>query len=104
MGISEACFAIEDGKKLDGSLGYEDGYVVRWAGRSNIHNELEAFGKHSKMQFRQWIKMKATVKSTEALIQSKLAEAANDSMKVDMTGTGIDKTKRSEYDRKKNHT
>ncbi len=40
-------------------------------------------------------------KSTEALIQSKLAEAANDSMKVDMTGTGIDKTKRSEYDRKK---
>ena len=97
----EACFAIEDGKKLDGSLGYEDGYVVRWAGRSNIHNELEAFWKALKDAISAMDKDEGDGKSTEALIQSKLAEAANDSMKVDMTGTGIDKTKRSEYDRKK---
>lgn len=101
VGISEACFAIEDGKKLDGSLGYEDGYVVRWAGRSNIHNELEAFWKALKDAISAMDKDEGDGKSTEALIQSKLAEAANDSMKVDMTGTGIDKTKRSEYDRKK---
>lgn len=101
VGISEACFAIEDGKKLDGSLGYEDGYVVRWAGRSNIHNELEAFWKALKDAIAAMDKDEGDGKSTEALIQSKLAEAANDSMKVDMTGTGIDKTKRSEYDRKK---
>lgn len=101
VGISEACFAIEDGKKIEGSLGYEDGYVVRWAGRSNIHNELEAFWKALKDAMSAMDKDEGSGKSIETLVQSKLTEAANDAMQVDMTGTGIDRSKKFEYDRKK---
>lgn len=101
VGISEACFAIEDGKKIEGSLGYEDGYVVRWAGRSNIHNELEAFWKALQDAMSAMDKDEGSGKSIETLVQSKLTEAANDAMQVDMTGTGIDRSKKFEYDRKK---
>lgn len=42
IGISEACFSIEDGKKLDGSLGgAEDSYVARWASRATVQSELK---------------------------------------------------------------
>lgn len=101
VGISEACFAIDGGKKIEGSLGYEDGYVVRWASRSNIHNELEAFWQILKDAIGATDESKGGGKSSGALIQSKLAETANDAMKVDMTGTGIDRSKKYEYDRKK---
>ena len=45
IGISEACYSIETGKKMDGSLGPEDGYVSRWAGRANIFSALKAHWK-----------------------------------------------------------
>lgn len=45
LGISEACYSIESGKKMDGSLGPEDSYVSRWAGRSNIYAALKAHWK-----------------------------------------------------------
>ena len=38
LGISQACFSLSSGKKLNGGLGEEDGYVKRWAERTNINN------------------------------------------------------------------
>ena len=37
VGISEAVFSIIDGKKMEGGLGPEDGYVKRWIERNNIN-------------------------------------------------------------------
>ncbi len=45
FGISEACFSIETGNKLDGGLGPEDRMVQKWANRINVHRELETYWK-----------------------------------------------------------
>ncbi len=42
FGISEACFSIDTGIKLDGSLGPEEAMVQKWASRISVHRELEA--------------------------------------------------------------
>jgi hypothetical protein len=48
IGISEACFAIADGKKLEGGLGVEDNFVKRWAERPSVQRELENHWKELK--------------------------------------------------------
>lgn len=93
IGISEACFAILDGKKLEGGLGAEDGYVKRWSDRSNINNELKNHWKVIKEAIAAEEEEDATKKSS-AITALRRAEASQTELNVDMTGTGIDKTKR----------
>ncbi len=100
IGISEACFSITDGKKLEGGLGSEDGYVKRWSDRTNIHKELESHWKILKEAIAAETEEDASKKST-ATVRLRRAETANDQLNVDMTGTGIDKTKRQELQRKR---
>lgn len=100
IGISEACFAILDGKKLEGGLGAEDGYVKRWSDRSNINNELKNHWKVIKEAIVAEEEEDATKKSS-AITALRRAEASQTELNVDMTGTGIDKTKREEFERKK---
>ena len=100
IGISEACFAIIDGKKLEGGLGAEDGYVKRWSDRSNINNELKNHWKVIKEAIAAEEEEDATKKSS-AITALRRAEASQTELNVDMTGTGIDKTKREEFERKK---
>lgn len=100
IGISEACFAILDGKKLEGGLGAEDGYVKRWSDRSNINNELKNHWKVIKEAIAAEEEDDATKKSS-AITALRRAEASQTELNVDMTGTGIDKTKREEFERKK---
>ncbi len=100
IGISEACFAILDGKKLEGGLGAEDGYVKRWSDRSNINNELKNHWKVIKEAIAAEEEEDATKKSS-AITALRRAEASQTELNVDMTGTGIDKTKREEFERKK---
>ena len=52
LGISEACFSIETGNKLEGSLGPEDRMVQKWANRINTHRELETFWKDLSLKSR----------------------------------------------------
>lgn len=99
IGISEACFAILDGKKLEGGLGAEDGYVKRWSDRSNINNELKNHWKIIKEAIAAEEEEDATKKSS-AITALRRAEASQTELNVDMTGTGIDKTKREELERK----
>lgn len=99
IGISEACFAILDGKKLEGGLGAEDGYVKRWSDRSNINNELKNHWKVIKEAIAAEEEEDATKKSS-AITALRKAEASQTELNVDMTGTGIDKTKREELERK----
>lgn len=99
IGISEACFAILDGKKLEGGLGAEDGYVKRWSDRSNINNELKNHWKVIKEAIAAEEEEDATKKSS-AITALRRAEASQTDLNVDMTGTGIDKTKREELERK----
>lgn len=99
IGISEACFAILDGKKLEGGLGAEDGYVKRWSDRSNINNELKNHWKVIKDAIAAEEEEDATKKSS-AITALRRAEASQTELNVDMTGTGIDKTKREELERK----
>lgn len=99
IGISEACFAILDGKKLEGGLGAEDGYVKRWSDRSNINNELKNHWKVIKEAIAAEEEEDATKKSS-AITALRRAEASQTELNVDMTGTGIDKTKRKELERK----
>lgn len=100
IGISEACFAILDGKKLEGGLGAEDGYVKRWSDRSNINNELKNHWKVIKEAIAAEEEEDATKKSS-AITALRRAESSQTELNVDMTGTGIDKTKREELERKK---
>lgn len=99
IGISEACFAILDGKKLEGGLEAEDGYVKRWSDRSNINNELKNHWKVIKEAIAAEEEEDATKKSS-AITALRRAEASQTELNVDMTGTGIDKTKREELERK----
>ena len=99
IGISEACFAILDGKKLEGGLGAEDGYVKRWSDRSNINNELKNHWKVIKEAIAAEEEEDATKKSS-AITALRRAEDSQTELNVDMTGTGIDKTKREELERK----
>ena len=100
IGISEACFAILDGKKLEGGLGAEDGYVKRWSDMSNINNELKNHWKVIKEAIAAEEEEDATKKSS-AITALRRAESSQTDLNVDMTGTGIDKTKREEVERKK---
>ena len=100
IGISEACFAILDGKKLEGGLGAEDGYVKRWSDRSNINNELKNHWKVIKEAIAAEEEEDATKKSS-AITALRRAESSQTDLNVDVTGTGIDKTKREEVERKK---
>lgn len=93
LGISEACFGINDGRKLNGSLGNEDGYVSRWAGRSNINNELRIYWKMVKDAVAAENEEDSTKKMKAMLNLQRLANA-DEKLDVDMTGTGIDKLKR----------
>lgn len=99
IGISEACFAIDDGKKLEGGLGNEDGYVKRWADRTNIHNELEAHWKIIKEAIAAEQDDDVSKKST-ATVRLRRAETADEQISVDMTSTGLNKTKRQEVEHK----
>ena len=100
IGISEACFAILNGKKLEGGLGAEDGYVKRWSDRSNINNELKNHWKVIKDAIAAEEEEDATKKSS-AITALRRAETSQTELNVDMTGTGIDKTKHEELERKK---
>ena len=101
IGISEACFAILDGKKLEGRLGAEDGYVKRWSDRSNINNELKNHWKVIKEAIAAEEEEEDATKKSSAITALRRAEASQTELNVDMTGTGIDKTKREEFERKK---
>ncbi len=84
LGISEACFSIETGNKLDGSLGPEDRMVVKWANRVNIHRELETY----------WKEITEERKSRDsALAESPIPISDNGISSVDMTSTGLSKQK-----------
>lgn len=90
VGISEAVFSIIDGKKMEGGLGPEDGYVKRWIERTNINKELMS---HWKL-----LKDAITAEESEdlnkkasAVSRLRRAETANVDLGVDMTGTGIDR-------------
>lgn len=100
IGISEACFSIDDGKKIEGGLGNEDGYVKRWADRTNIHKELEAHWKIVKEKL-QADQEEDVSKKSAATVRLRRAESTDEDLNVDMTGTGIDKTKREELQRKR---
>lgn len=100
IGISEACFAIMDGKKLEGGLGAEDGYVKRWADRTNIKKELENHWKILKEAIAAEQEEDVSKKST-ATVKLRRAEASQDNLRVDMTGTGIDRAKKEELERKR---
>jgi Holliday junction resolvase RusA-like endonuclease len=88
IGISEACFDIADGRKIDGSLGVEDTYVKRWAGRTNIQRELENYWKMLKDAITAELADDSAKKSI-AQIRLRRAETAEERLRVDMTGTGI---------------
>ncbi len=96
IGISEACFSIKDGSKLEGGLGNEDGYVKRWADRYNIHKELEAHWKLIKEAIKDDNETDPSKKSTtSAMDKLRRAEKSDEKIEVDMTSTGIDRQKRN---------
>ena len=99
LGISTACFSLSSGKKLSGGLGEEDGYVKRWSERTNINKELK---KHFQL-----LKDQMEAEDSEDISRKALAHALKrrtdrvNQIQVDMTGTGIDTTKKEIIKRKK---
>ena len=99
IGISEACYSIETGKKIDGSLGPEDGYVSRWAGRSNIANELRAHWKKLLDAAHEEEEQEEAIKKALDMIPTRKDAGPeeideDDDLGVDMMGTGRSKFKR----------
>ena len=85
LGISEACFSITTSNKIDGSLGAEDRLVQKWANRINIQRELDTY----------WKALTQALKNKELGLASKASLPSDDGTgDVDMTSTGISKTKR----------
>lgn len=102
IGISEACFSIKDGSKLEGGLGNEDAYVKRWADRYNIHKELEAHWKIIKEAIKDEDETDPTKRSTSSSMDRlRRAEKSDEKIEVDMTSTGIDRQKRFYTEEKK---
>lgn len=102
IGISEACFSIKDGSKLEGGLGNEDAYVKRWADRYNIHKELEAHWKIVKEAIKDEDEADPTKRSTSSSMDKlRRAEKSDEKIEVDMTSTGIDRQKRFYTEEKK---
>lgn len=99
IGISEACFSITDGKKLDGGLGAEDAYVKRWSDRVNINSELKAHWNIIREAIAAEQEDDSTKKSS-ASIRLRRSESSNQDLNVDMTGTGIDKAKREKQQKR----
>ena len=96
LGISEACFDIEGGKKLDGGLGPEDGYVSRWASRTNIYNELKNHWKLI-LEAANVADEEDATKKANAALRLRRAETLDEDLDVDMTGTGISRVKQSDF-------
>ncbi len=82
LGISEACFSITTGNKIDGSLGPEDRLVQKWANRINIQRELETY----------WQALAQELKEKE-LGFTTLSKTDDGTENVDMTSTGLSKSK-----------
>ena len=101
IGISEACFNIDTGKKMDGSLGPEDGYVSRWASRSNIASALRAHWKKLLDDAQAEDDQEEAVKKALDMIptmkdDNTMSTAEDDELEVDidMMGTGKSKFRR----------
>lgn len=45
IGMSEATFSLPDGEKLSGGLGVDERMTLRWLGRANVMQELNAMWK-----------------------------------------------------------
>lgn len=101
IGISEAGFGIEDGKKIEGGLGPEDALVARWAARTNIYNELKNHWK-TITEALAAEKEDDMAKKSDAVVKLKRAEREETDLTVDMTGTGIDKQKRKKLSKRYN--
>ena len=93
LGISEACFSIQTGNKIDGSLGPEDRFVQKWCSRINIQRELDTY----------WKALTQEIKNKELGLATRSSMPTDDGLgAVDMTSTGISKSKRIiEQERKK---
>ena len=85
LGISEACFSITTCHKIDGSLGPEDRLVQKWANRINIQRELDTY----------WKALQQELRAKELGLSVRNSLPTDDGLgDVDMTSTGISKTKR----------
>ena len=97
IGISEAVFSIEDGKKIEGGLGNEETYVKRWAERVNINKELKNHWKLVKEAF--ITEMGEEDAQRRAMAVIRMRRASNEDLNVDMTGTGLNRGKRKEIEK-----
>ena len=100
IGISEAVFSIEDGKKIEGGLGNEETYVKRWAERVNINKELKNHWKLVKEAF--ITEMGEEDAQRRAMAVIRMRRASNEDLNVDMTGTGLNRGREKKSKRKNN--
>lgn len=87
LGISLACYSIEDCSKISGSVGAEERFVTRWASRTNIQGELK---KHWTYITKSNVLMTSKVKN-ESKVQESL-DIAKEELKdasESVTGTGV---------------
>ncbi len=87
IGISAACYQIENIDKMDGSLGSDERFVIRWASRPNINGELRKhwvyLTKSSELINQQVRNEKKTQENLE-ISKEEMQEAA-----AIMTGSGV---------------
>lgn len=87
IGISAACYQIENIDKMDGSLGSDERFVLRWASRPNINGELRKhwvyLTKSNELINHQVRNEKKTVENLE-ISKEEIEQAA-----AIMTGTGM---------------
>lgn len=96
--LSEVCYDIENLKKINGSLGYIERYVVKWAEKPNINGELKKI----------WVLLSKSNsggllnKSAESeALEEKLRIANLNSQTISLLGTGKSRFKRFERLRKR---
>ena len=90
VGISEALFSVDDGKKLDGGLGGSEDAC-----------ELKEHWKAVKEAFITEMKEEELKRQAMAIVRMRRVES--EELKVDMTGTGINRAKRKEMEAKRKH-
>ena len=57
IGISEACFLIEDGSIVTGSIGRDQKYIPKWLNKAGVREELMAtWAEANKVDFEEEVK------------------------------------------------
>jgi len=88
MNISSACYSLDPLERIDGSMGAEEVYILRWASRPNINGELKKYWTYLVKSTSSNFMFETDDKGNAGIVSEENVEEVGDSV----TGSGVRKT------------